>query len=98
VNIVRCHPPRVEDLQPLFTEDVRALAVECQHDVRRILNRLQYGASDTLPQAIALPKHGPEVTEILKQKMWAPTDPLIRSVRGYRADTPGTSNSSETSS
>jgi hypothetical protein len=97
IQVVRCHPPRIDELQPLFSHDIRELAVECQHDVRRIFNRLQYGVSDTLPQPGVLPKHGPEVTEMLKQKMWV-TDPIIRAVRECRGDTRGIVNSSETSS
>jgi len=98
VQIVRCHPPRVEDLEPLFKQDMRIIAIECQHDVRRMLNRLQYGVSSTLPPAVALPKHGPEITEILKQKMWVDIDPLMRWVHECHDDTPGISHSSETSS
>jgi replication-associated recombination protein RarA len=98
IHIVRCHPPRVEDLEPLFKQDVRAIAIECQHDVRRMLNRLQYGVSSPLPQAGTLAKHGPEVTEILRQKMWVEIDPLMSGSAEYRGDTPGTAHSSETNS
>jgi len=98
VQIVRCHPPRIEDLEPLFGRDIHALAVECQHDIRRMFNRLQYGESDPLPAAPVLAKHGLEVTEILKQKMWVTDDPLIRADRECRAGKRGTASSSETNS
>uniref|UniRef100_A0A6C0J8V1 ATPase AAA-type core domain-containing protein n=1 Tax=viral metagenome TaxID=1070528 RepID=A0A6C0J8V1_9ZZZZ len=84
VELIRCFPPKLADLELLFKQDLKVLARECQHDVRRILHRLQYGESDVLPQPVVLTKYTPEVTTIIHQKMWFPTDPILL---GYHRDT-----------
>lgn len=77
VEIVRCFPPRPADLQPLFPKhDVGALAKRFKHDVRRILQFLQYGESDTLPSATPPTECSPEVAHMLRQKMWIERDPM----------------------
>ena len=71
VALVRCFPPKPSDLQELFPgEDVAELAKRFKHDVRRILQFLQYGPSDSLPQATRPTDCSPEVAQILGQKMW----------------------------
>jgi hypothetical protein len=51
VKIVRCFPPRPGDFERMFPGvDVKTILKECQHDVRRVCHRLQYGKSDTLPK------------------------------------------------
>ena len=78
IQLVRCFPPKPSDLQELFpTEDVAELARRFKHDVRRILQYLQYGESDCLPQATRPTDCGPEVACVLGQKMWVRTDPLL---------------------
>ena len=78
VQIVRCYPPKPTDLQELFpNEDVTKLAKRFKHDVRRILQFLQYGESDILPSVTQPTECTPEVLSILKQKMYFETDPIL---------------------
>jgi DNA polymerase III delta prime subunit len=80
VEVLRCYPPKPADLIPLFpTEDVNKLAKRFKHDVRRILQFLQYGESDVLPTASVPSDCSPEVLAILKQKMWIERDPMVDS-------------------
>jgi hypothetical protein len=88
VEIVRCYPPKPADLVPLFPEhDVLALAKRFKHDVRRILQFLQYGESDPLPTPfVPMPMEcSPEVTQILRQKMWTSTDPMVQANESAKA-------------
>jgi DNA polymerase III delta prime subunit len=79
VEILRCYPPKPTDLQELFpTQDVNALAKRFKHDVRRILQYLQYGESDTLPSATMPTECSPEVAHILRQKMYVSIDPMVQ--------------------
>jgi hypothetical protein len=55
------------------------LAKRFKHDVRRILQFLQYGESDVLPSASVPADCSPEVLSILKQKMWIERDPMVDS-------------------
>ena len=97
IEIIRCFPPKPADLIPLFPHhDVNELAKSCQHDVRRMLQQLQYGISDTLPPPAPLTKFTPEVNEILRQKAWVRDDPLIVAL-ARRRDRLGTAHSSQTS-
>ena len=78
IHLVRCFPPKPSDLQVLFPEeDVAELAKRFRHDVRRILQYLQYGSSDVLPQATRPTDCGLEVAYVLNQKMWVQQDPLL---------------------
>ena len=78
IHLVRCFPPKPTDLQELFpAEDVAELARRFKHDVRRILQYLQYGSSDLLPQATRPTDCGPEVAYVLGQRMWVQEDPLL---------------------
>lgn len=78
VQIIRCYPPKPTDLQELFpNEDVTKLAKRFKHDVRRILQFLQYGESDVLPSVTQPTECTPEVLSILKQKMYFETDPIL---------------------
>ncbi len=80
-ELLRCYPPKPSDLQSLFPEhDVAKLAKRYKHDVRRILQSLQYGESDVLPTSlIPMPVEcSLEVTHILRQKMWTSTDPMVQ--------------------
>ena len=78
IDVVRCYPPKPIDLAPLFpSHDVPKLAKRFKHDVRRMLQFLQYGESDGLPSGTALPECSPEVAYILRQRMWTETDPMV---------------------
>jgi hypothetical protein len=79
VEIVRCFPPKPAELQALFpAHDVAALAKHFKHDIRRILQSLQYGESDSLPLAFVPTECSPEVAHMLKLKMWCETPPMAR--------------------
>jgi DNA polymerase III delta prime subunit len=81
IEILRCFPPSVADLKVLFPKhDLQALAKTCQYDVRRMLHSLQYGQSETLPPPCPVFKQSPEVNEILRQKTWFATDPIVQTV------------------
>lgn len=80
VEVLRCYPPKPADLVSLFPDqDVPKLAKRFKHDVRRIMQYLQYGESDTLPSAPVPADCSPEVLAILKQKMWIERDPMVES-------------------
>ena len=79
VELVRCFPPKPADLIPLFpNHDVLALARQFKHDVRRMLQFLQYGESDVLPSVSHPIECSPEVLAILKHKMWFETCPIVQ--------------------
>jgi hypothetical protein len=97
IDVIRCYPPKPSDLIPLFPQhDVQELARQCQHDVRRMLQQLQYGVSDPLPPPAPLTKFSPEINEILRQKHWVQSDPLLAALARHR-DTRGIARSSQTS-
>ena len=78
VEILRCYPPKPTDLQSLFpNQDMVSLAKRFKHDVRRILQFLQYGDSDTLPATNTPLECSPEVSHILRLKMWCETPPMV---------------------
>jgi len=78
IHLVRCFPPKATELQELFPkEDVSELAKRFKYDVRRILQYLQYGQSDQLPQATRPTDCSPEVAHLLEQKMWVQRDPFL---------------------
>lgn len=75
VSIVRCYPPNAADLAALVPNSA-VLAKRFKHDVRRMLQFLQYGDSDSLPSNSAPGECSPEVAHILHQRMWTETDPM----------------------
>jgi hypothetical protein len=88
LEIVRCFPPRASDLQIMFPNaDIVPLIKECQHDVRRLMHRIQYGQSDALPKYV-LPPTGLTIEDsfIRRQKMFGLADPFHE----CRSDTQGT--------
>lgn len=90
ISVVRCFPPRPADLQELFPgQDAAELAKRFKHDVRRILQFLQYGSSDPLPQATRPTDCSPEVAHVLGQKLWVQENLLS----GHHDDTSGSSHS-----
>lgn len=79
IEILRCYPPKAIDLAPMFPDqDIQKLAKRFKHDVRKILQFLQYGESDALPSPYLSmpPEVSPEVAHILRQKMWVTEDIL----------------------
>ena len=89
IEILRCFPPSIGDLKTLFpTHDLQALAKTCQYDVRRMLHFLQYGESETLPPPCPMFKQSPEVNEILRQKTWFSTDPIVQALAPTLTGTP----------
>ena len=78
IDIVRCYPPKPVDLVPLFPgHDMQKLAKKFKHDVRRILQFLQYGDSDALPNATMPSECSHEVSHMYRQKMWITEDPIV---------------------
>lgn len=78
IELVRCYPPKPADLVPLFPDqDVHALAKTFKHDVRRMLQFLQYGASDTLPAALHPTECSPEAMGVLRQQTYVSRDPMV---------------------
>ena len=81
IEILRCYPPKASDLAPLFpNQDIAKLAKRFKHDVRRILQYLQYGDSDVLPSILTPVECSEEVFHILKQKTSSETDPIVRAI------------------
>ena len=79
IELLRCYPPKPTDLVPLFPgQDVPALAKRFKHDVRRILQYLQYGESDTLPIVPHPTDASPEVMHVLLHKRWFETCPMVQ--------------------
>lgn len=79
VDILRCYPPKPSDLLQLFPEqNVTALAKRFKHDIRRMLQFLQYGESDGLPTGTQIAEPSPEIAYMLKQKMWCETCPIVQ--------------------
>jgi hypothetical protein len=78
IQIVKCFPPRATELQTLFPDtNIQHLVKECQHDVRRLLHRIQYGESDVIPKFNIPPTGLPiEDTFIRRQNMFNLQDPL----------------------
>lgn len=78
IEIVRCYPPKPADLVALFpNQDVQALAKRFKHDVRRMLQYLQYGESETLPAAPHPTECSPESAMVLRQQRYVSKDPIV---------------------
>jgi len=83
IEIIRCFPPRSVDIQKLFNTDVSKQLVECQHDIRKLLHRIQYGESDILPKVLVPPTGIPiEKSFQMRQSMFDLPD----SLHEYRVD------------
>jgi replication-associated recombination protein RarA len=72
VIIHRCMPLNTKDLYenlqkytPTPYNEFQAIVKECQHDVRRLMNRFQYGQSDTLKQ---VPVTGDAIADLFKHQ------------------------------
>lgn len=96
IEVIRCYPPKPSELSAFFpNQDVQALAIQCHHDVRRMVQTLQYGISEALPSPAPLTKFSTEINEIVHQKHWVQKDPLIVA-HEYRRDKLGNASSSQT--
>lgn len=85
VLLLRCFPPKPTDLTFLFPDqNTTVLAKRFKHDVRRMMQHLQYGESDPLPTGTLPAECSPEVTHMLRQKLWVQDDPIILSIRGEK--------------
>lgn len=74
IQILRCFPPSAKDID---RPELHHLLKDCQHDIRRVFHRLQYGESDPLPRFILPPTGTPcEKAFIETQKMFGLPDPL----------------------
>ena len=80
ITIVRCFPPRVSDIQSLFPErNIEEMAISCKHDIRQMLQRIQYGDSETLPVApVTSLKWSAEVSYLMRQRTWTEIEPILR--------------------
>lgn len=84
IELIRCYPPKPADIAALFPgHDVHALAKQFKHDIRRMLQFLQYGPSDTLPVTPHPTECSPEVALVLRQQRYVSKDPIVQAtVRG----------------
>ena len=96
IETLRCFPPRAMDLQIFFPQhDVSTLMKDCNHDVRRMLHRIQYGESDIIPRFVSPPTGlAVERMFVIRQSMFGLPDPFHE----YRADRLDTGHSSKTNS
>ena len=77
IELVRCFPPKPSDLAQLFPDqDVHVLAKRFKHDVRRMLQFLQFGESESLPVAPHPTEGSPEVLWVLRQQRYVSRDPI----------------------
>jgi len=78
IEVIRCFPPKSSELIKLFPDqDISKLAKRFKHDVRRILQFLQYGESEPLPSGTLPTECTVEVGHMLRQKMWISKDPMV---------------------
>lgn len=79
IDIIRCFPPKATDIQTIFNdfEISETMVRDCQHDIRKLIHRVQYGESDSIPKYLAPPTGLTiEKTFVLRQKMFGLIDPL----------------------
>jgi hypothetical protein len=78
IHIIRCFPPRPVDLESMFPHlDIHTVMKECQHDIRKLCNYVQYGKSDVLPKFNVPPTGLPiEKMFVLRQQMFQLPDPF----------------------
>jgi DNA polymerase III delta prime subunit len=78
IKILKCVSPSIDDIKVIFPNtDIHLILKECQYDIRRVFNRIQYGQSYTIPRYI-LPPTGTQIEKafIDVQKMFEIEDPL----------------------
>jgi hypothetical protein len=78
IKILRCFPPKASEVEHLFSNsDAIQILKECQHDIRRVFHRLQYGESYLIPEYPLPPTGTPaEMSFLWHQKMFELPDPL----------------------
>lgn len=78
VDILRCFPPSAKDIHSLFPNvDIEPLMKECQHDVRKVYHRLQYGSSYPIASYKLPPTGSPiEYSFRWRQSMFGLPDPF----------------------
>jgi len=96
IEIIRCFPPKASEVQGLFRDtDISEMIKECQHDIRKLTHRIQYGNSDIIPKYHVPPTGlALEKTFVLRQLMFDLPDSLLE----YRVGTPDSEQTSKTSS
>jgi hypothetical protein len=73
VKLLRCFPPTIKDVSSEISEYLK----ECQHDIRRVFHRIQYGKSDILPKFILPPTGTPQEKAFIEiQNLFDLKDPL----------------------
>lgn len=83
IDLIRCFPPKAFEVQSIFKLDITEIIKDCQHDIRKLTHRIQYGISDVIPKYLAPPTGLPvEKAFLLRQKMFDLPDPLCE----YRID------------
>ena len=95
IEIIRCFPPKASEVQGLFRDtDISEMIKECQHDIRKLTHRIQYGNSDAIPKYHVPPTGLPlEKTFVLRQLMFDLPDSLLE----YRAYTQDSEQTLQTS-
>jgi hypothetical protein len=88
IDLIRCFPPKASEVQVIFKDtDITEMIRDCQHDIRKLTHRIQYGISDVIPKYLAPPTGLPvEKAFVLRQKMFEIEDSLCE----YRVDIPDT--------
>jgi hypothetical protein len=96
IDLIRCFPPKASEVQVIFKDtNITEMIKECQHDIRKLTHRIQYGISDIIPKYLAPPTGLPvEKTFVLRQKMFELEDSLSE----YRVDIQDTELKSKTKS
>jgi hypothetical protein len=83
IDLIRCFPPKASEVQVIFNTDITEIIKDCQHDIRKLTHRMQYGVSDVIPKYLAPPTGLPiEKAFVLRQKMFDLQDSLSE----YRID------------
>jgi replication factor C small subunit len=73
VKLLRCFPPTIKDVSSEISQYLK----ECQHDIRRVFHRIQYGKSDILPKFILPPTGTPQEKAFIEiQNLFDLKDPL----------------------
>lgn len=88
IELLRCYPPKAAELEALFPKEaVAPMAKKFKHDVRRMMQYIQYGDSDALPIFTLPSECSIEVGNILRQKLWTKEDPILHGYPNDKQDT-----------
>jgi len=95
IDLIRCFPPKASEVQAIFDSDISEMIKDCQHDIRKLTHRIQYGVSDIIPKYLAPPTGlSVEKAFVLRQKMFELPDSLSE----YRSDIQDSEPKSKTKS